>query len=116
MSPHNFDDPTQISSPNLVISATNNQNFDMHRSHQSITTFNHGQSQLAPNPSTSLGLDPGYVVDHRMNDQPAFCSSSQAAAKCEDDYGFLFDFDGSNAVPSSLEDMRFVDDSASVFI
>lgn len=122
--PHNFDDPTQIcTSPSLVISATNNQNFDIPRSHQSIASFNHSQAHLCPNPSTSLGLsaiDLGYV-DHHMN----ICSSSHdhghnkmgdQATKCEDDYGFLFDFDGSNTVPSGLEDMRFVNDSSSVFI
>lgn len=123
---NNFDDPTQIStSPNLAISAINDQNFDIPHSHQSIiTSFNHSQSHLGPNPSTSLGLsalDSGYI-DHHMN----ICSSShdyshnkmgdQATTKCEDDYGFLFDFDGSNAVPSGLEDMRFIDDSSSVFI
>lgn len=111
-SPHNFDDPN----PNLAILATNN-------AHQSITSFNH--LGLNPNPSTSLGLsaqlDSGYHVNHH---QP-YCSTSHdytqtkmaEATKCEDDYRFLFDFDGSNAVaPSTLEDMRFIDDSSSVFI
>ncbi|KAL1546598.1 NAC domain-containing protein 21/22-like [Salvia divinorum] len=127
MSPHNFDDP--------IISSTNNERINVTAcGHQNITSlFNHNQSHQHhiagpnpnpnPNPSTSLGLDFDLSHDHHMNHQP-YCSSSHGyvhnklgeATKCEDDYGFLFDFDGSNVVPSSLEDMRFVDDSNSVFI
>lgn len=108
---NNFDDPN----PNLGVLATNN-------AHQSITSFNH--LGLNPNPSTSLGLSDsgGYHVNHHH----PYCSTSHVddysqnkmaePTKCEDDYRFLFDFDASNAVPSTLEDMPFVDDSSSVFI
>lgn len=128
MSPHNFDDP--------IISSTNNECVNITPcGHQNITSlFNHNQSHQHhvggpnpnpnPNPSTSLGLDFDLSRDHHMNHQP-HCSSSHdcthnklgdQSTRCEDDYGFLFDFDGSNVVPSSLEDMRFVDDSSLVFI
>ncbi|KAH6766801.1 NAC domain containing protein 74 [Perilla frutescens var. hirtella] len=121
---HNFDDPTS----NLAISQTNiiNEHANIVPcSQQHMTSFDDSpshQHHIGPNPSTSLGLsglDSGY-----MNRQP-YCSTSQdyshnkmvEATKCEDDYGLLFDFDGSNVVPSSLDDMRFVDaDSSSVFI
>lgn len=133
MSPHNFDDPMAIAtSPNLAVSATNNERFNINTqacAHQNMaSSFNHSQSHISPNPnpSTSLGLsalDFDLSRDHHMNHQP-YCSSGHdyshnkmaEATKCEDDYGFLFDFDGLNAVPSGLEDMRFVDDSSSVFI
>lgn len=121
---HNFDDPTS----NLAISQTNNdQHVNVPCSHQNmITSFDHSPSHQHhigqnpnPNPSTSLGLS-ALDSGNYMNHQP-YCSNSLdyshtkmvEATKCEDDYGFLFDFDGSNAMPSSL----FVDaDSSSVFI
>ncbi|KAG6403078.1 hypothetical protein SASPL_135295 [Salvia splendens] len=104
MSPHNFED-------NLTISSTNNESVNI--------THQHHIGNPNPNPSTSLGLDFDLSRDHHMNHHP-YCSSSHdcihnklgdQSTRCEDDYGFLFDFDG-----SSLEDMRFVDDSSLVFI
>ncbi|KAG6400899.1 hypothetical protein SASPL_137744 [Salvia splendens] len=119
MSQHNFED-------NLTISSTNNERVNF-----TASLFNHHignpKPNLNPNPSTSPGLDFDLSCDHPMNHQP-HCSSSHEShdyihnklgdrsTRCEDDYGFLFDFDGSNVVPSSLEDMRFVDDSSLVFI
>lgn len=130
-SPHNFyNSTTGVTSPNLAASPTNNKHANMPCAHQNITCFNHSpsnQHHQGLNPSPSLGLsalDPSYIDlsrDH-MN-EPYFSSShyshnkmADQATKCEDDYGFLLDFDGSNAAPSSLEDMRFDDDNSAVFI
>ncbi|KAI3449786.1 hypothetical protein Pfo_006451 [Paulownia fortunei] len=133
ISPHNFYGSTAgATSPNLAASPTNNEH-SMPCGHQNITSFSHSPSHQhhhhhqGQNPSTSLGLtalDPGYILpSHDMN-QPHLSSSHYGhhnkimveATKCEDDYGFLFDFDGSNVVPSSLEDMGFDDENSSVFI
>ncbi|XP_057798110.1 NAC domain-containing protein 21/22-like [Salvia miltiorrhiza] len=110
----NFDDPSVLAtSPNL---ATNNE-VRLNITHQNIiTSFQSQQGGPNPNPSTSLGLDFDLSRHHHL----PYCSASHdyshnkmaEATKNEDDYGFLFDFDGPNAV----EDMRFVDDSSSVFI
>ncbi|KAK6141656.1 hypothetical protein DH2020_024598 [Rehmannia glutinosa] len=116
ISPNNLYDPPNLvsnSSPTNIIS---DHQHAMPCAHQSITSFYH-----SPNPSTSLGL-----CDEIMNEPRHILSSNYSydqekvvdqATKCEDDYGFLFDFDGSNGVPSSLEDhMGFDDDNGSVFI
>ncbi|KAK6164445.1 hypothetical protein DH2020_001309 [Rehmannia glutinosa] len=129
ISPNNlYDTPNLVSnsSPTNIIS---DHQHAMPCAHQTITSFYH-----SPNPSTSLGLwpvEPGYINiqpsrDEIMNEPRHILSSNYSydqekvvdqATKCEDDYGFLFDFDGSNGVPSSLEDhMGFDDDNGSVFI
>ncbi|KAG8389199.1 hypothetical protein BUALT_Bualt02G0204100 [Buddleja alternifolia] len=112
---NNFHDSTAVAtSPNLAGYHQNN-----------ITSFSHSpshdQHQSGQNPNTSIclssaQLDPtGYL---QLMNEPNLSIST----KCEDDYGFLFDFDNSNGrVPSNLDDMRFVDHvdhdhNSSVFI
>lgn len=95
-----------------------------HHLHQNITSFSHQQSHQPINPSTSLAFDPSYIDiarDQGMNHEPNYFSGSNnkmlEATKCDqDEYGFLLDLVASNAVPSSLEDMRLDDENGSVFI
>ncbi|KAL0419754.1 UNVERIFIED_CONTAM: NAC domain-containing protein 21/22 [Sesamum radiatum] len=102
-----YADSTAVAtSPNLAASPTNNN--IQHAYQNIITSFFHNQ-----NPSTSLGLTSS-ALDHPtayLHDclQPAQ-NRMVLEAKCEDDYGFLFDFDASSGVPSHLEDMGFDDD------
>ncbi|KAK4418405.1 hypothetical protein Salat_2253300 [Sesamum alatum] len=111
MMPHTllYADSTAVNatSPNLSASPTNNNNNNnQHAYHPNITSF-------FQNPSTSLGQ---LITSSAQLDPAAYLHLSQdpqnrmvLEAKCEDDYGFLFDFDASNDVPSSLEDMGFDD-------
>ncbi|PIN15700.1 hypothetical protein CDL12_11656 [Handroanthus impetiginosus] len=121
ISPHNFYESTAVAtSPNLAISPKNvNENANIiPRCYQNMTSFyhspshNHQHQDQGQNPSTSLGLsglDPAYL---HMNLEPHLSSSNKVVnegTKCEDDYGFLFDFDGSNGVMhSGLEDMGLI--------
>ncbi|KAL8547968.1 hypothetical protein ACS0TY_007311 [Phlomoides rotata] len=94
--------------------------------HQNFTSFSHQQSQ-ALNPSTSLAfshLDTSYTDmarDQSMTNNPNYLSTSHnkmhEATKCDqDEYGFLLDLVGSNALPLSLGDLRYDDENGSVFI
>ncbi|KAG6400903.1 hypothetical protein SASPL_137748 [Salvia splendens] len=52
---------------------------------------------VPPKPHCSSSHESHDYIHNKLGDR---------STRCEDDYGFLFDFDGSNVVPSSLEDMR----------
>ncbi|KAL3647729.1 hypothetical protein CASFOL_008697 [Castilleja foliolosa] len=126
--PHNLYDtsPTNTDHPHHVMPTCDHQNMTMMTSfnHNSPSHHHHHEGQ---NPSTSLGLSP---IEHGPMNGPHHHLPSLSnltnypikvvdqSAKCEDDYGFLFDFDGSNNIgaPTNLDDMGFDDDNGSVFI
>ncbi|XP_051142048.1 protein CUP-SHAPED COTYLEDON 3-like [Andrographis paniculata] len=128
--PNNF--PNNLSAQTLIDSAALNPQSDHHQNMtNSCGNYHHQPCPIAApplishgnqNPSTSIGQPAAYLpvdqTDHQLHlgnvDQS---KTNMVEAKCEDDYGFMFDFDGSNgAVPSSLDDMGFDDDDGSVFL
>ncbi|KAK4493178.1 hypothetical protein RD792_017962 [Penstemon davidsonii] len=122
-SPHeNFFDSSTVgaTSSNLAPSPTN-EHLYIPSAYQN--NFSHSQTHDHQNPTISIGLSPlitSYDLSHhetKHEPHQLSISSFNNHTKCEDDYGFLFDmsFDDSNAVPSSLEDIRFEDNNNAVF-
>ncbi|GFP82920.1 protein cup-shaped cotyledon 3 [Phtheirospermum japonicum] len=129
MSPHNISNNDQH---HHVMPSCGHQNIMMTSFYHDSPSHQHHEGQ---NPSTSLGLSPleppgPTQLSHNINDPPpphnhhhhlpslSNYSNYQnkvtdQTTKCEDDYGFLFDFDGSNNIGV---DMGFDDDNGSVFI
>lgn len=124
MSRHNYYDHS-TSGPNLASSPTSNEQ-PMPYSNQAVNSnFYHDHHHRHPvqNPSPSIGLsalepvhidhllshDPNINVDHDVPGETKLMVDQ--ATKCDDDYGFLFDLDG------SINGMGFDgDDGSSIFL
>ncbi|KAL3644976.1 hypothetical protein CASFOL_010156 [Castilleja foliolosa] len=121
--------PTNNDQHHHVMASCGHQSIMLPSFYNNSPTSHHHEGQ---NRSTLSKLDPGPLSGNNMNEPhphhhhhhlPSNFSNysnkvADMTAKCEDDFGFLFDFDGSNNidVPSSLDDMGFDDDHGSVFI
>ncbi|KAL8513787.1 hypothetical protein ACS0TY_013048 [Phlomoides rotata] len=95
-------------SPNMGLSPTSEHVFPS--TYQNITSFSNYMYQ---NPSTSIGLSPldstYFHLSHQDHINGSSTSDKMMEAKCEDDYGFLFDMslDYSDGAPSNDEDPGF---------